>query len=224
MRGLQGGDDGAGPDGVAAVIKHFAGYSASRTGFDAHNYYGRHSVLNEAEWEQHIRPFAGALEAQPAGVMPAYSILEELELDGQPLEQVGVGYNRHILTDVLRGELGFDGVIVSDWAITNDCSALCRDGHPAGERPSFATISTAWGVEELTAPERFAKGITAGIDIFGGVEDAAPLIAAVESGLVEQARVDAAVTRVLVQMFELGLFEDPYVDPAAAERLVGTRG
>lgn len=222
VRGLQGGSEGAGPDGVVAVIKHFAGYSASRTGFDAHNFYGRHSVLNAEEWDQHIRPFEGALAARPGGLMPAYSILEELELDGEPLEQVGVGYNRYILTDVLRGELGFDGVIVSDWAITKDCSIECVEGHPEGEPPSFATVSTAWGVRDLTQPQRFAKGIAAGIDIFGGVDDTAPLIEAVESGLVDEALVDAAVSRVLVQMFELGLFEDPFVDPAVAAAEIGT--
>ena len=222
VRGLQGGHDGVQPDGVAAVIKHFAGYSASATGFDAHNYYGRHSRLDAEEWEQHIRPFEGALAARPAGVMPAYSILQELELDGEPMEQVGVGYNRYLLTDVLRGELGFEGVILSDWAITKDCSVECVEGHPEGEPPSFATVSTAWGVEDLSEPERFAKGVQAGLDIFGGVDDPAPLIEAVDSGLLDEALVDAAVTRVLVQAFELGLFEAPFVDPALAEAEIGT--
>lgn len=222
VRGLQGAPNGLGEGGVAAVIKHFAGYSASATGFDAHNYYGRHSRLNAGEWEQHIRPFEGALAARPAGVMPAYSILQDLELDGAPMEQVGVGYNRYLLTDVLRGELGFEGVILSDWAITKDCSIECVEGHPEGEPPSFATVSTAWGVEDLSEPERFARGVQAGIDIFGGIDDPAPLIEAVESGLLDEALVDAAVTRVLVQAFELGLFEDPFVDPAHAAAHIGT--
>lgn len=219
---LQGGPDGLQPGGVAAVIKHFAGYSASATGFDAHNWYGRHSRLNRAEWEQHIRPFAGALRAHPSGVMPAYSILQELELDGRPLDQVGVGYNARILRGELRERLGFDGVVVSDWAITKDCSALCRDGHPAGEPPSFASVSTAWGVEDLTEPQRFALGVTAGIDVFGGVDDPSPLIAAVEGGLVSEDLIDAAVTRLLVQAFELGLFENPYVDAAETRIEVGS--
>ncbi|MEL1250945.1 glycoside hydrolase family 3 protein [Aurantiacibacter gilvus] len=222
VRGLQGGPDGVEADGVAAIIKHFAGYSASATGFDAHNYYGRHSRLNAEEWEQHIRPFQGALAASPAGVMPAYSILQELELDGAPMEQVGVGYNRYLLNDVLRGELGFEGVILSDWAITRDCSSECVEGHPEGEPPSFATVSTAWGVEDLSEAERFAKGVQAGLDIFGGVDDPSPLVEAVASGLLDEALVDAAVTRVLVQAFELGLFENPFVDPALAETEIGT--
>ena len=222
VRGLQGGPAGVEEGGVAAVIKHFAGYSASSNGFDAHNYYGRFSRLNADEWAQHIRPFEAALRARPAGVMPAYSIIEELELDGQPMEQVGVGYNRAIVTGVLRDQLGFDGVVISDWAITKDCSELCRDGHPAGEPPSFATVSTGWGVQDLTIPERFAKGVQAGIDVFGGEDDPSPLVEAVNSGLLDEALVDAAVTRVLVQAIELGLFEDPFVDPARAAAHVGT--
>lgn len=222
VRGLQGGGDGVGPESVAAVIKHFAGYSASRTGFDAHNYYGRHSLLNEDEWVQHIRPFEGALVARPAAVMPAYSILQELELDGAPLEQVGVGYNRKLLTGVLRGDLGFDGVIVSDWAITKDCSVECVEGHPEGEPPSFATVSTAWGVRDLSVTQRFAKGITAGIDIFGGENDPQPIIDAVEQGLVSIEQIDAAATRILTLTFALGLFENPFVDPARAEAEIGT--
>ena len=222
VRGLQGGADGVHPGSVAAVIKHFAGYSASATGFDAHNFYGRHSRLDEEEWQQHIRPFQGALQAHPAGVMPAYSILQELELDGQALEQVGVGYNRYLLTDVLRGQLDFDGVIVSDWAITKDCSIECIEGHPEGEPPSFATVSTAWGVRDLSRVERFARGIEAGLDIFGGEDDPQPIIEAVEQGLVTEAQIDAAVTRILTQAFALGLFDNPFVDPAAAEAQIGT--
>lgn len=222
VSGLQGGADGLHPGSVAAIIKHFAGYSASATGFDAHNFYGRHSRLNAEEWQQHVRPFEGALAAHPAGVMPAYSILQELELEGQPLEQVGVGYNRYLLTDVLRGQMGFDGVIVSDWAITKDCLEECINGHPAGEAPGIASVSTAWGVRDLSPVERFAKGIDAGLDIFGGVDDPQPILDAVAQGLVSEGQVDAAVTRILTQAFALGLFDNPFVDPAAAEAEIGT--
>ncbi|HSG54934.1 MAG TPA: glycoside hydrolase family 3 N-terminal domain-containing protein [Paracoccaceae bacterium] len=220
--GLQGGADGLAPGGVAAVVKHFAGYGASDTGFDAHNYYGRHARVSADEWPLQVRPFEGAFRASPAGVMPSYAILLELEIDGQPVEQVGAGYSSQLLTDELRGRLGFDGVILSDWAITADCSQLCRDGHPAGEAPTFASVSTAWGVEDLTRPQRFAKALAAGMDQFGGVDDPAPLIEAVEQGLVSEADLAPAVTRVLVQKFALGLFDAPFVDAEAAAGSVGT--
>ncbi len=222
VRGLQGGADGIAPGGVAAVIKHFAGYSASTNGFDAHNYYGRHSQLNIYEWQQHIRPFTGALASKTVGVMPAYSILEELELFGEELEPVGVGYNEKILQGVLRNELGFDGVILSDWAITNDCNEKCVSGAPVGEAPSFADVSTGWGVQDLTREERFAKALNAGMDQFGGVEDPAPIVATVEMGMVDEARIDDAVRRILIQSFVLGLFEDPFVDAEAAAAEIGT--
>jgi len=222
VRGLQGSPDGIGPGGVAAVIKHFAGYSASSNGFDAHNYYGRHARLNEAEWQQHLRPFVGGLSAGPSGVMPSYSIIEELELGGQPLEPVGAGYNRVILTDVLRGQLGFGGIILSDWAITADCSQRCRDGSPAGEAPSFADVSTAWGVEGLDRTQRFAKALNAGMDQFGGVDDPSPIVTVVQQGLVSEARIDESARRILAQSFALGLFENPFVDPAVAAANIGT--
>ncbi|WP_191229043.1 glycoside hydrolase family 3 protein [Aurantiacibacter xanthus] len=222
VEGLQGGASGVQPGGVAAVIKHFAGYSASSTGFDAHNYYGRMAKLNITEWQQAIIPFTAALEAKPSGVMPAYSIIEELELRGQKLEPVGVAYQKVIVTDILRDQLHFDGVVLSDWAITNDCNERCIEGSPEGEAPSFADISTGWGVQELTRPERFAKALDAGVDQFGGVDDPAPLLEAVRLGLVSEERIDASVRRILKQSFELGLFENPYVDAARAEAEVGT--
>lgn len=219
--GLQGGAQGIAPGGVAAVVKHFAGYGASATGFDAHNYYGRESRVSAAEWPAQVRPFEGAFRAQPSSVMPAYSILLDLTINGQPVEAVGAGYSHHVLTDELRGRLGFTGVTLSDWAITADCGQVCRDGVPAGEMPSFATVSTAWGVEHLTRPQRFAKALAAGMDQFGGVDDPAPLIAAAEANLVPMEQIDAAVRRVLVRSFELGLFDAPFVADEAADS-VGT--
>jgi beta-glucosidase len=221
VTGLQGGADGIEPNGVAAVVKHFAGYGASANGFDAHNYYGRHARVTAAEWPAQVRPFEGAFRAQPSSVMPAYPILLDLTINGEAVEEVGAGYSRHVLTDELRTRLGFTGVTLSDWAITNDCNQVCRDGVPAGQMPDWSTISTAWGVEDLSRPQRFAKSIAAGMDQFGGVDDPAPLIEAVQQGLVSEAQVDAAVTRILVRSFELGLFDAPFVDEAAADT-VGT--
>lgn len=77
-------------------------------------------------------------------------------------------------------------------------------------------------MESLTKAERFAKAVNAGVDQFGGTEDASQLTDAVRAGLVREARLDSSVVRLMEQKFALGLFENPCVDPAAAARLVGS--
>ncbi|MCI0523681.1 MAG: glycoside hydrolase family 3 protein, partial [Acidobacteria bacterium] len=121
----------------------------------------------------------------------------------------------------LRGRHKFNGVIVSDWAITNDCAGPCVDGSPPGQPPSPAHIGMPWGVENLTRAERFIKGVNAGLDQFGGAEDSRILVEAVKAGKLTEARLEESAYRVLLQKFELGLFENPYVDAAQAEAIVG---
>ena len=221
VEGFQGGSTGVGTDGVALVIKHFAGYGAAKDGFDSHNSYGRYASFPGNQFDYHVQPFRGAFRSKVAGVMPTYSVFADLSVDGKPAEQVGGGYNRWLLTDILRRREGFDGIVVSDWAITQDCTQICRDGFPAGEKPSFAGLSTAWGVESLTKPQRFAKGLAAGLDQFGGTEESDQVLAALQQGLLDVQRLDDSVRRVMQLKFQLGLFENPFVDPAAAARIAG---
>jgi beta-glucosidase len=182
VQGFQGGEQGLAADGVSAVVKHWVGYGASAKGFDGHNRYGRYAVFPAGQFDQHVKPFDDAFAAGVVGVMPTYAILQGVTLDGKPLEPVGAGFSRQLLTDLLRGKHGFKGLVISDWAITNDCGQTCRDGFPAGQAPSFEGFSTAWGVEELSKVDRYAKGVNAGLDQFGGVEDTAELVAAVKAG------------------------------------------
>lgn len=77
------------------------------------------------------------------------------------------------------------------------------------------------GRRTLSKAARFAKGVTAGVEQFGGVDDPAPLLTAVKSGAVSVAAIDAAVARILKPEFEMGLFENPYVDAEAAVAIVG---
>jgi beta-glucosidase len=219
VAGFQGSDTGLARDGVITVVKHWAGYGATPSGWDGHNYYGRFARVDDASFEPHLRAFEGAFRAGVAGVMPTYSIVQGATVDGRPLEPVGGGYSRQLLTTLLRGRFGFDGFVLSDWAITNDCSAACRD--PVAPH-GFQDIAMPWGVESLSRLERFAKGLDAGIDQFGGTEDPAPLVEAVRTGRVSEARIDASVRRILRTKFRLGLFENPYVDPAVAEATSGT--
>lgn len=220
VEGLQGGADGVGRNGVATVVKHWVGYGAQPEGFDAHNYYGRFARPGQA-MAQHVAAFDGAFRAQAAGLMPAYPIMVGATIDGKPLEEASPGYNRQLLDGYLRGKVGYRGLVLSDWAITRDCNERCRA--PTAEAPQRPQdISTAWGVEGLTVAQRYVKGLEAGIDQFGGTDDVEPLVAAVREGRVAADRLDASVRRVMELKFRLGLFENPYADPARASAEVGT--
>ncbi len=223
VEGMQGSANGVEATGVATVVKHFAGYGAGEDGWDGHNRYGRFAALDEDEFNLHLRPFEAAFAAQPTSVMPAYTIARDLVIEGTPVEPVGAAYSKVLMHDLLRGTYAFDGVILSDWAVTNDCGPICREGFPEGRQPSFEGISMAWGVEDLTGPERFALAMDVGVDQFGGVMDVAPLLEAVNSGLIEEERIDEAVVRVLSRTFALGLFEAPFVDPQEAAAEAGTK-
>ncbi len=219
VAGFQAGENGLSKDSVVAVVKHWVGYGAAKDGWDSHSPYGRYATFPGGNFAYHVKPFEGAFAAKAAGVMPTYSILENLSIDGKPVEQVGAGFNKFLLTDLLRGKYGFAGVILSDWAITNDCPAACNGEWKPGQPP---VIGMPWGVDNLTETQRFAKALDAGVDQFGGTENSELLVGIVKSGQASEARLDQSVKRILVQKFEQGLFENPYVDPAQAGRIVGS--
>lgn len=224
VEGLQDGNAGLKNGSVIAVVKHWVGYGAQKDGLDSHNYYGRYSAVSDAELPDHIRPFLGAFDAHVGGLMPAYSILQNVRMGSRPIEQVGAGFSAQLLTTLLREKYRFDGMILSDWGITNDCSEACQDGMPAGQKAGPAQIGMSWGVMNLPRPDRFAKAINAGVDQVGGTEDAGSLLEAVRAGKISEGRMKEAAARILEQKFTIGLFEDPYVDAAAARRVVGDAG
>jgi beta-glucosidase len=223
VEGMQNGAAGLNPGSVAAVVKHWAGYGAAKDGWDAHNFYGRYAEFPANNFGQHLIPFTGAFEAHVAAVMPTYSILQNVSLDDTPLEPVGAGFNRQLLTDLLRGRYGFDAVILSDWAITRDCPQACRTGARPGAQPEPADIGMPWGVEDLTVAQRFAKTINAGVDQIGGTEQSAVIVEDVRNGTISEARVREAAARILRQKFQMGLFEQPYVDEARAGQIAGNQ-
>ena len=219
VEGAQGGRNGLHNDSVACVVKHWVGYGAARDGFDGHNYYGRFSAVPSGAFADHVRAFDEALGTGVAGVMPTYNILEGLDLDGAPVEPVGAGFSSQLIDGLLRTDHGFDGLVLSDWAIARDSSESCRTGEPP-QGPE--AIAMCWGVEDLSRSERFAKAINAGVDQLGGEDDPAPLLDAIANGSIDVRRVDDAVRRVLTHKFKLGLFERPFVDPTSAGETVGT--
>ncbi len=217
--GMQGARGGVRASGVSCVVKHWVGYGAAPDGYDGHNFYGRFSALTEASLPLHIEPFLGAFEAGVAGVMPTYTILKDLVLKGELLQQVAGGFNRQLIQHLLRDTCQFRGFVLSDWAIHRDATETTFNP----KRPqSPDDIAMPWGVESLTRQQRFAKSINAGIDQLGGEEDVATLMETVDRGLVPQQRIDEAVCRLLIVKFQQGLFDNPFVDAQAAAARVGS--
>lgn len=228
IEGFQHGGDGLKNDGVITVIKHFAGGGPQKSGLDPHNAFGKEQVYPGNNIAYHLVPFEGAFNANVATVMPYYGMPVDLSYKGKQIESVGFGFNKQILTNILRDEYGFKGVVLSDWMIVNDCYDECVKGLNNkqlndGVNP-WALISKwgmPWGVESLSIEKRYAKAVNAGVDQFGGVDEPAFLLAAVNDGLISQERIDSSAKRILTQKFQQGLFENPYVDVKAAVKLVG---
>ncbi|MFJ4669457.1 glycoside hydrolase family 3 protein [Kitasatospora purpeofusca] len=205
IRGLQGGP--IGPDSVACMTKHFPGGGPQFKGEDSHFAAGRRLVYPGGALDRHLRPFEAAFEAGTAQIMPAYAIPS-----GSGLAEVGANFNHDVITGLLRGKYGFDGVVCTDFnAITGM------------DVPGIVSLPPRhWGVEELSVPEQVALTLNAGADQLGGETDPELILGAVRSGAVTEARIDESVRRILRDKFRLGLFDDPYVDVEAAVALVGT--
>jgi len=205
LRGFQGEEPG--PGSVICMVKHFPGAGPQRDGEDAHFAYGKDQVYPGGMFEHHLAPFEAALAAGAVQVMPYYG-----RPLGLPLEEVGFGFNRDVVTGILRERLGFDGVVCSDWGLVSDLHLPGGSVWPA----------KAWGVEELSAEERLAKIIEAGCDQLGGESLPGLLVELVRSGRIPESRIDESARRLLRDKFRLGLFESPYVDPEQAVRVCGS--
>jgi beta-glucosidase-like glycosyl hydrolase len=208
LAGLQG--EEVGPTSVACTTKHFPGGGPQKDGEDAHFPYGREQTYEGGRFEDHLEPFHTAIARKTSAIMPYYGMPIALEIDGDAIEPVGFGYNKQIVTGLLRGKLGYDGVVVTDWELVND--------NHVGDQ---VLPARAWGVEELNPSERMLRILEAGADQFGGEECVDLLIGLVHDGLVEEDRIDASARRLLTVKFQLGLFDDPYVEEDAAFALVG---
>jgi beta-glucosidase len=204
IRGLRGGER-LGPNSVAAMVKHFPGGGPQLDGEDPHFAYGREQVYPGDNFDYHLLPFEAALAAGVTQVMPYYGMPI-----GTEFEKVGFGFNRGIITGLLREKYGFDGIVCTDWALVTDHKVF---GEPYPGR--------AWGVEHLSREDRVLRIFEAGCDQLGGEACPEVVVALVTSGRLGAARVDVSVRRVLSEKFVLGLFDDPFVDPDQAEWFVG---
>jgi len=208
LDGLQG--ETLGTTSVACTTKHFPGGGPQKDGEDAHFPYGREQVYPGGRFAEHLAPFRTAIEHHTAAVMPYYGMPVGLVVDGEAIEEVGFGYNRQILTVLLRDQLGYDGVVVTDWELVND-NVVGVQVLPA----------RAWGVEDLDPLSRMQKVLDAGADQFGGEECVELLLELVATGRVSEQRIDESARRLLRVKFELGLFDDPYVDEDNAVATLG---
>lgn len=204
IRGFQGAE--LGPESVACMTKHFPGGGPQKDGEDPHFGYGREQVYPGGNFNYHLQPFEAAFAAGTAQIMPYYGMPV-----GTELEPVGFGFNQEVITGLLRDAYGFSGVVCTDWSLLTDT--------PVGERVMKAR---AWGVEHLSLLERARKALEAGVDQFGGEACPEVIVELVRTGQVPEARIDRSVRRLLRDKFILGLFDNPYVDPEAAERVVGS--
>lgn len=215
--------EGWGYDSVNAMVKHWPGGGSGEAGRDAHFGYGKYAIYPGNNFEQHLIPFTeGAFRlngktGQASAVMPYYTI--SWEQDKKNGENVGNSYSSYLIHDLLREQVGYDGVVCTDWSITADAPEDITRLNPGGR---------CWGVEEgYTVAERHYKLLMAGVDQFGGNNEAGPIMEAYQIGVREHGeaymrrRFEQSAVRLLKNLFRLGLFENPYVDVQKTVETVG---
>ncbi len=231
--GIQGSDDGVTPEGVAVTIKHFPGGGARENGFDPHYVQGQWNVYQTegSLGDYHLPAFQAAVAKKASSIMPYYAkpaaqkSLPQYDLNGKPVPMtpVGFAFNRFFIQDLLRDQMGFTGYVNSDSGITN---------------------KMAWGVEELDGPSRVALAVNTGVDIISGSLDVdaareawnrwkhgyyttqghpVPEGYTAEQLTLSEEAITRAVVRTLEEEFALGLFENPYRDPAQADRVIADK-
>ncbi|MBO0937983.1 glycoside hydrolase family 3 C-terminal domain-containing protein [Fibrella sp. HMF5335] len=183
------------PTSVALTTKHFPGGGAAEGGQDPHFDWGKNERFLGNMFANNLIPFRAAIKAGTSAIMPYYSIPQDTKY-----EHIAYAYNKGVIQDLLRKEMGFDGIINSDTG-------------PIEMMP--------WGAENLSLTERYKRTLEAGVNLYSGTADPTKLLETVRSGAVDMRLVDESVRRLLLEKFRLGLFENPYVDEAAAEQLVG---
>ncbi len=210
---------GWGYTSVNAMVKHWPGGGPEEGGRDAHYGFGKFAVYPGNNLSDNLIPFTeGAFNLEgetktASAVMPYYTI--SYGIDTVYNENVGNAFSKYIINDLLRGKYGFEGVVCTDWGVTKDETAV--DG--------FGT--TCWGVEELSVAERHYKLIMAGVDQFGGNNDAGPVIEAYKMGVKEfgeefmRTRLEQSAVRLLKNIFRTGLFENPYLFVEETRKIVG---
>jgi beta-glucosidase len=212
--------NGWGYNSVNAMVKHWPSGGPEEGGRDGHFAYGKFAVYPGGNFETQLIPFVnGAFKLagktkMASAVMPYYTI--SYNQDKKYGENVGNGFSKYIVTDLLRGKYKYDGVVCTDWLITGD----------EGKTPDMFA-GKSWGVESSTIAQRHYKVLMAGVDQFGGNNLAGPVIDAYQMGVKEHGeefirkRFEQSAVRLLRNIFNVGLFENPYVIPEETQSTVG---
>lgn len=185
-----------GPESVAAVVKHFPGAGPQLRGDDAHDPRYPEQVYPGGMQELHMAPFRRAFAAGATQVMTYYG-----KPVGTSWDEVGFAFNAPVVRDILRQELRFDGIVLTDWNLL--------------EAELFGDLTfgpNGWGLEHLQPKERAAVAIDAGVDQFGGDRNPVLIEELVDSGRIPEERIDQSVRRLLREKFRLGTFEHRRVD------------
>ncbi|MFF2203720.1 carbohydrate binding domain-containing protein [Streptomyces sp. NPDC058145] len=198
IQGLQGRADGrdlSRGDKVLATAKHFVGdggtgYGSSTTGTYTIDQ-GVTKVTRKQFEAVHLAPFESAVDRGIGTVMPSYSSLDILG-DGQG--PVKMHARADMINGVLKGRMGFDGFVISDWNAIDQLP---------GDYASHVRTSVNAGLDMMMVPYTYK-------DFTGTLADE------VRAGRISERRIDDAVSRILTQKFRLGLFEHPYADTRGA--------
>lgn len=212
-----GNDLGWSKDSMNAMIKHWPGDGAGEGGRESHAEVGNTTVFPGGQFETHFIPFVdGGLKLKgetksASSVMASYSIAwSETEEYG---ELIGSAYSEYKIKEVLRDQYGYEGVICTDWGVINDVEEF---------------IHTSWGAFDLTKAERVYKILSVGVDQFGGHNSNAEILEAYEIGVSEigeeaiRARFEESATRLLSNIFMIGLFENAYININETIEVVGS--
>ena len=220
MQTTEGAPGGWGHDSVNTMVKHWPGGGTGEGGRDAHYAFGQYAVYPGDNAAEHEKPFTEAafqLDGPTkcaSAVMPYYTV--SWGLDKKNGKNVGNSYSEYLIKNLLREKYGFQGVVCTDWGITQD---------PAPEIDAFG--SRCYNMQQYSEPERMLIAILNGVDQFGGNDDPKPILEACRLGcekLGEEAmteRMRESAARLLTNIFRCGLFEDPYLDPETSAKTVG---
>jgi beta-glucosidase len=194
---------------IALTMKHFPGGGPQELGMDPHYSFGKYQQYS-GNFAYHLKPFIAAIDAGVSSIMPYYGVPmsgrdasstpQALTYDGVTYPLTGFAFSKSIVTDLLKTKLAFKGYVNSDTGIIN---------------------TMAWGLEDKTVPERVAAAINGGTDTLSGFATNKTIKDLLDAKLISEERVNQAARSLLKEQFQLGLFENPYVDDSKAVATIG---